>query len=76
MITNLCFIVGKNEVSFPDTRSWNVIIRQRSPDVLPAEDSVDASGEDNGDSLEETSPPQFQVKIRAIPPEELKPKVK
>ncbi|KAG8191446.1 hypothetical protein JTE90_020698 [Oedothorax gibbosus] len=64
------------EVSFPDTRSWNVIIRQRSPDVPSTEDSVDASGADNEDSLEEeTRPePEFKVKIRAIPPEELKPK--
>lgn len=62
------------DVPFPDTRSWNVIIRHRSPDV--SIEDPDASCESNGDSLEEPrQEPQFQVKIRAIPPDELQPKV-
>ncbi|GBM43773.1 hypothetical protein AVEN_24179-1, partial [Araneus ventricosus] len=61
-----------------ETNNWNVIIRQRAPYVPEtAETDVDASGESNGESTDEPESvvkPQFDVKIRTIPPEELQPK--
>ncbi|GFY64634.1 ZP domain-containing protein [Trichonephila inaurata madagascariensis] len=61
----------------PKTNNWNVVIRQREPYIPTTETDLDASGESNGESTDEpesVAKPHFDVKIRTIPPEQLKPK--
>ncbi|XP_035222906.1 uncharacterized protein LOC118195687 [Stegodyphus dumicola] len=65
----------------PTTENWNVVIRQRKPveQDHPIGTNLDGSAEssaEEGDSQEppSTPKPHFDVKIRTIPPDELKPK--
>ncbi|GFS29484.1 ZP domain-containing protein [Nephila pilipes] len=61
----------------PKTNNWNVVIRQREPYIPTTETDLDASGESNGESTDEpesVAKPHFDVKIRTIPPDTLKPK--
>ncbi|GFV45819.1 ZP domain-containing protein [Trichonephila clavipes] len=61
----------------PKTNNWNVVIRQREPYIPTMETDLDASVESNGESTDEpesVAKPHFDVKIRTIPPEQLKPK--
>lgn len=56
------------------TGNWNVVIRQRQP---PPTLQADSARESNGEEREGTQPeakPKFDVKIRAIPPSDLKTK--
>ena len=63
------------------TNNWNVVIRQRQPPptLHAATSDVDTSSEISARESEKPLPevkPKFDVKIRTIPPNELKPKVR
>ncbi|XP_015918527.1 uncharacterized protein [Parasteatoda tepidariorum] len=62
------------------TNQWNVVIRQKEPPVQNVnlfDSNLDASSESNAESSDEPTSevkPKFDVKIRTILPEKLKPK--